>query len=690
MVGCTAYDNSVKMVSCRGFCQRKLHGFCIRAPRNWYHPSLDEFFICSDCQNLQSYIKNMEDGFKQKISSLNDEKDCMISKLKSSLKINEENFLDMAKSFDNLNSKLSDTIEIILSKGNLSTLNPSVEEWGHQFEKFKTFTMESIADAVSGCLHGCLNAELSPSISEFRDLYNALIANQISLSSRIDELYISKEDATAFDVPTKSSEYNRILSDLRDMKQELNTLFCKINTSPSIESPVTVTPALSDELARVSSSPLKKAPFVPETVIAEDECLTWFFIKGAPLHADIHWLKRFINNKFTIAITHCAKFTPKKMTTRLQSSYSCFKFGIPKRYDWLIINQNSTTSCWDSMKVTKWSDKPNSSSFSSNISPPLITVSNLNKVNISSQKFSFNNSKSKVVINLNKNNDSPKPNSNIIKLKKNKETPKPNSNKDNINTVSKSNFNSRKNRISKSKNKNKNKNENKNKINSTGDRSNTPSPINTNIGPKPIPSPRSLKKSSSLDTIMEPTISNNNPKPSSVSFPNSSLYPNFSRPSCIIPDPSPIPVASTSPIAPNISSAIARSPSFIDPLLPPIVKLTLLSAGDADNKFLLSRLRDQKLFDNVRLYLSFLHNQPDSTCINGKTKSYVQLQLQLEGLPIELSSLRTLFDKFNAMYSISPEQVSSDLDSFASQLRSDRICQLNRYRIDSNKFFRPL
>ena len=75
-------------------------------------------------------------------------------------------------------------------------------------------------------------------------------------------------------------------------------------------------------------------------------------------------------------------------------------------------------------------------------------------------------------------------------------------------------------------------------------------------------------------------------------------------------------------ISKNSSTVLTpASPAFCDPLIPPLVNLTQKSVADMDSRYVLARHRDSRIFENVRLFLSFLHDKEDSVCINGKTNT---------------------------------------------------------------------
>lgn len=83
-------------------------------------------------------------------------------------------------------------------------------------------------------------------------------------------------------------------------------------------------------------------------------------------------------------------------------------------------------------------------------------------------------------------------------------------------------------------------------------------------------------------------------------------------------------------------------------MLPPTVKLTkqFADSGD-DGRYVMSRLRDRRIYDNVRLYLAYLHDKPDSTCIDGKTNTNIKVSISQEGLPTDKQSLMQIFIQFH-------------------------------------------
>lgn len=118
-------------------------------------------------------------------------------------------------------------------------------------------------------------------------------------------------------------------------------------------------------------------------------------------------------------------------------------------------------------------------------------------------------------------------------------------------------------------------------------------------------------------------------------------------------------------------------PSLLDPLHPP------------DQHFMKARLRDSKIMDIVRTYLSFLHDQPPSVCIRGITKISATLTLAAEGLPTDINFLREIFLDVHGELGISRNDALADLQSYRTFLCSERTERLQRTREASLKFYSP-
>lgn len=194
----------------------------------------------------------------------------------------------------------------------------------------------------------------------------------------------------------------------------------------------------------------------------------------------------------------------------------------------------------------------------------------------------------------------------------------------------------------------------------------------------PFPSKTILKKPNNRVSFNLSPGSCSSPSPSSIATPCSANYPNFIRSHILNP-------SSNAPQHPQLTA----SPSFLDPLLPPTVKLTkqFSDSGD-DGRYVLSRLRDRRIYENVRLYLAYLHDKPDSICIDGITKTNVMVSIQQEGLPTDPDELKDIFVRFHDSFNISPINVANDLSSFASHVSSKRLSHLQRTRTNFKNYFR--
>jgi hypothetical protein len=128
----------------------------------------------------------------------------------------------------------------------------------------------------------------------------------------------------------------------------------------------------------------------------------------------------------------------------------------------------------------------------------------------------------------------------------------------------------------------------------------------------------------------------------------------------------------------------------LDPLVPHITRLTSQSAEDSECRLALSRLRDINIYRNVRLFLAYLHNKPDSECIDGFTKTNLKILIQKEGLPSDYNLLKKIFIKFHESFNTSASEADSDLKSYASHLSSKRTIYLQNLREASDRYFKPL
>lgn len=127
----------------------------------------------------------------------------------------------------------------------------------------------------------------------------------------------------------------------------------------------------------------------------------------------------------------------------------------------------------------------------------------------------------------------------------------------------------------------------------------------------------------------------------------------------------------------------------LDPLKPPIVRLTEQSAC-GDGKFLLARLREPHVYQNIRLYLAFLKDQPLDYCTpDGMTLTSMKAYLHSQGLPKSDDQLLSILKEFHSAIGLPETHTLADLEAFRKHMSSRKIQQLQKLREDHNKFFRP-
>lgn len=713
MLSCTNFDKSSKMVQCRGFCHRNLHGLCLgssRISRDWYHPSLDEFFICNECQLTESSMHSMYDNINRRITELNSEKDGIITKLQAAISINNANFNDMAKSFEAL---------IVSNSQKEDNRSPSLESrFVEHFELLTNsidssflFLKESLLSSMKSGFDDICSDIINPNILDMRGRYTDLVRNQHDLSARIDELAISINDAASFSTKSQPQLNDNILNSQLDSSHHSDTeaalsiilhndclpvpatLHSELiaaelsiinegttsiisDHSPSSTQRVSMDPVInsvpinlpSGEKCNTSSkkATMKKASIAASSVTASSSSSTTksrsstftaplpltsstpdmqnavlpeifkakpstvsmesFFVAGAPLTADEAWLCDLIGRSFNIP-----RCVGKLIKTRKQNPiFRCFKLSIPSQFRSVLLNENFPDGCviWNRMRFSRWI-----------------------KGNPSSRKSNSNTSNNSI---------STKPNiypsgSNDITVKTTINQSKPT-------------------KVKKSLKANRTKSETLKVSGSSASSSSLKEP-STIISSIAAPMASNSKLSTSPADFPHFNFSHVlNPTSFSITHPHSSTT---SAPSSDI-------SIGNSTATPSVYDPILKSPSpnlaFINPLLPPNVNLTLMSSQSLDNRYLLSRLREPKIFDNVRLYLAYLHRQSETTCIEGKTKTSVEFALLQKGLPTEISELRSIFDRFHECFGKSHKLVTIDLETFAAHLSSKHIANLNRLR----------
>lgn len=123
-------------------------------------------------------------------------------------------------------------------------------------------------------------------------------------------------------------------------------------------------------------------------------------------------------------------------------------------------------------------------------------------------------------------------------------------------------------------------------------------------------------------------------------------------------------------------------------MAPPVVKITRQLASQDDSVYTLSRLRDHNLYNNVRLYLAYLHDQTNDVCIDGKTNTHLKILIQQEGLPTKFNELYALYVRFCSELHVSESAVKADLASFRSNMQNKRRIHLQNAMDAEKRMFK--
>lgn len=189
-------------------------------------------------------------------------------------------------------------------------------------------------------------------------------------------------------------------------------------------------------------------------------------------------------------------------------------------------------------------------------------------------------------------------------------------------------------------------------------------------------------------TDMPPTVKTNGPKILRVDFVSGPR--NLPQTTGILPPL--VPPSKNNQIDEHTTSAPNIAMSVPDPLRPPRVRLTQISADSPEKepRYLLSRFREPAIYDAARLYLAYLHDAPDDVCIKGETRTSVRVRLASEGLPIGRPELLGHFLQYYRGYGMAEREATSDLEALRNSLRTERIQHLQRARESHHQYFHPL
>lgn len=130
------------------------------------------------------------------------------------------------------------------------------------------------------------------------------------------------------------------------------------------------------------------------------------------------------------------------------------------------------------------------------------------------------------------------------------------------------------------------------------------------------------------------------------------------------------------------------STSLADPLESVTSRLTKLSVNSEDQRYALSRLREERTFDLVRRYLGNLRYSKDVADSAGNTFYTATVALKSSGLPIG-SELEELYYKFcTTVINLKRTDVDKDLIICRRQEESSRIIRVQTIREKTNSYMK--
>ena len=93
----------------------------------------------------------------------------------------------------------------------------------------------------------------------------------------------------------------------------------------------------------------------------------------------------------------------------------------------------------------------------------------------------------------------------------------------------------------------------------------------------------------------------------------------------------------------------------------------------------MSRLRDHRVYNNIRLYLSYFYDQND-ICYEGMTQTNIKVLIDQEGLPTDCTKLRRIYYKYHCNIGVSHEEVKKDLVLYRRYIDNKYRGHLQRIR----------
>lgn len=143
------------------------------------------------------------------------------------------------------------------------------------------------------------------------------------------------------------------------------------------------------------------------------------------------------------------------------------------------------------------------------------------------------------------------------------------------------------------------------------------------------------------------------------------------------------------PIPPAVATSSNLPISFIDPIKPPVVKLTE-QLGGTESRYVLARFRDRTIYERTRQFLAYFHDQPADRCLRNMTKMNLIMFLKSEGLPTEYNELKNLYFKYNIEYgNLTANDVIIDLNALRKHMTTERTNFLQMSKENYKRFYYP-
>lgn len=743
----TALLPASEWVTCSGLCTKSFHVACIGINKraSTYLNEYRNFFLyyCAECREISladvlQAIKCNNDSISSilhqhttilkkfldqlgKSDSISKGIDDLFSLLENHVDITKSRLLKLEKSLTALSTSFNTCLDervSMLSKdlrdtfgANLSihNLSKDLNTFRDDFNKHQACSsrlLSELPSRISSPLPQPMDPEHSPFTDATKNICSAVLelSNARRVFADIIDEFKSLLESSSTPCPTALTNVNSsLLTELRDVSPPRK----EPSTSPPAPPSLTISsastqcvsqlPPLSSESAVLPAPPLYKFG----TSWTEDDwnqrlqklrsangatCspTTALLLIGAPPLADADWIRKFFISRFSFVPINCMKLQPTKRV-----SLSRFKISIPSKYAWIFPSSSDIIFSFGNIRISAWTNKSVRFSSAPSTSKPslgsLLNITSKPDLSPTPTLLPKPNPSSR-------SNRLPKPNP-IFKSNPNSKTnprskPNPSFNHQPAKKVVNDsnwqlkatlfpNFNYA------TKYPNFIKSHTLNPV--------TPSPPDT-AAPRPSTSHNSLVNPSNIPPTTLSTDACSPDPPAPISTPSSPVLP---APACATNT-----VSSSNPCAPssdesssypssaNTPRGTPPNPSYIDPLFPPIVKLTMKSADSTEGRYLLSRFRDRRIYDNVRLLLAYLHDKSNSVCFEGKTKTNILVSIHQEGLPTDIPTLRQLYFKYHEELTVPSKYVSDDLTAYASYVSSRRISYLQKCRTDSRNYFR--